>query len=142
MSVADETNQNLTKAQKELLQWHWKLGHLRFQWLHRLMRPKNPKSKKHLDDDGLLAPVIETKIPTARPCPAPLCVAYQLGRMHHKGAGMSVEKKRSEKLMNLKMDHLQPGQNVSIDHYEFSTRGRLPNTHGKEKLVKSIMAAR
>ena len=39
MSVADETNQNLTKAQRELLQWHWKLGHLRFQWLQGLMRP-------------------------------------------------------------------------------------------------------
>lgn len=30
LSVADEMNQNLTKAQKELLLWHWKLGHAGF----------------------------------------------------------------------------------------------------------------
>ena len=26
-SLVEEYNQNLTQAQKELLQWHWKLGH-------------------------------------------------------------------------------------------------------------------
>ena len=31
MTVADEANQNLTATQKELLQWHWKLGHCNFQ---------------------------------------------------------------------------------------------------------------
>ena len=31
MSAADESNQNLTSAQKELLLWHWKLGHANFQ---------------------------------------------------------------------------------------------------------------
>jgi hypothetical protein len=32
MSVASETNQYLTKAQKELLIWYWKLGHCHFGW--------------------------------------------------------------------------------------------------------------
>jgi hypothetical protein len=31
LSIADETNQNLTALQKELLLWHWKLGHVGFQ---------------------------------------------------------------------------------------------------------------
>ena len=133
MSVTDEMNQNLMKAQRELLQWHWKLGHLRFQWLQELMRPKNPKSMRHFDDSELLAPVIETKTPTARSCAAPLCAACQLGRMNRIGVGMSIEKKKSEKYMELKKDHLQPGQVISIDQYVSSTRGRLPDTHGKEK---------
>jgi hypothetical protein len=30
ITVADETNQNLTAAQKELLLWHWRLGHIHF----------------------------------------------------------------------------------------------------------------
>ena len=30
LSVADETNQNLTVSQKELLIWHWKLGHANY----------------------------------------------------------------------------------------------------------------
>ncbi|KAI2509642.1 hypothetical protein MHU86_4762 [Fragilaria crotonensis] len=36
MSVADESNQNLTRAQMELLQWHWRLGHCNFQWIQSL----------------------------------------------------------------------------------------------------------
>ena len=133
MSVADETNQNLTKAQRELLQWHWKLSHLRFQWLQGLMRPKNLKLMRHFDDSELLAPVIETKTPTAWSCTAPLCAMCQLSQMNRIGAGMSIKKKKSEKYMELKKDHLQPGQVILIDQYVSSTQGQLPDTHGKEK---------
>jgi hypothetical protein len=42
MSVAQETNQNLSKAQKELLTWHWKLGHCHFSWVQRLFKKKTP----------------------------------------------------------------------------------------------------
>jgi hypothetical protein len=28
-----KVNQNITAAQKELLKWHWRLGHANFQWL-------------------------------------------------------------------------------------------------------------
>ena len=38
MSVADESNQNLTRAQKELVLWHWKLGHANLQWIQTLCR--------------------------------------------------------------------------------------------------------
>jgi hypothetical protein len=31
LNVADEVNQNLTASQKELLLWHWRLGHAHFQ---------------------------------------------------------------------------------------------------------------
>ena len=31
LSVADDSNKNLTGAQKELLLWHWKLGHANLQ---------------------------------------------------------------------------------------------------------------
>ncbi|KAG7361170.1 hypothetical protein IV203_036270 [Nitzschia inconspicua] len=44
MSVADETNQNLTSAQKELLKWHWKLGHGHFGWIQRLASTKNRRT--------------------------------------------------------------------------------------------------
>lgn len=36
LSVADKTNQNLTPGQKELLKWHWKLGHANFKWIQQL----------------------------------------------------------------------------------------------------------
>ena len=31
--ITDEANQNLTNNQKNMLQWHWKLGHVGFQQL-------------------------------------------------------------------------------------------------------------
>ena len=34
--------------------------------------------------------------------------------------------------MKLREDDLQPGEGVSMDHYESMTRGRLPFTKGKE----------
>jgi len=33
LSVVDQTNQDITRAQCELLLWHWCLGHVHFQWL-------------------------------------------------------------------------------------------------------------
>jgi hypothetical protein len=33
LQVTDEANRNLTGAQKELLKWHCRLGHVGFQWL-------------------------------------------------------------------------------------------------------------
>ena len=35
-SVSEQTNQNLTMAQKELLLWHWKLAHANLQWIQSL----------------------------------------------------------------------------------------------------------
>ena len=62
LSVADETNQNLTASQKELLIWHWKLGHANFQWIQTLCRHSNSDSKRC---------VLPTKLDKTSSCPAP-----------------------------------------------------------------------
>jgi hypothetical protein len=42
LNVTDEVNQNLTASQKELLLWHWRLGHAHFQWIQMLAaKPKD-----------------------------------------------------------------------------------------------------
>jgi hypothetical protein len=38
LSVLDETNANLSSKKKELIGWHWKLGHLKFQRLRQLIK--------------------------------------------------------------------------------------------------------
>ena len=38
LCVSDEINQNLTETKKELLKWHFKLGHLGLKWLQWLAR--------------------------------------------------------------------------------------------------------
>jgi hypothetical protein len=125
MSVANETNQNLTLAQKELLKWHWKLGHANFSWIQSLSR----KPKDTVGED----PVLKTKHGGVPFCPAPLCAACQLAKQKRRGAGTEFSKKNPEKEMSLKVDDLQPGDRVSVDQYMSSVPGRLPHTHGKEK---------
>jgi len=116
ISVVDETNANLTSEKKELLGWHWKLGHIGFDWLRRLMRPRNVDNDPN--DPKFLKPVILTNFAQTRSCPDPLCAACQIARMHRRGAGTSIESKRKEKLMKLRQGHLHPGQVVSLDQYE------------------------
>eukprot|EP00957_Ditylum_brightwellii_P011152 844994-Ditylum_brightwellii.AAC.1 len=38
-NILDDSNMNLTTSQKELLAWHYTLGHLGFDWLQHLMTP-------------------------------------------------------------------------------------------------------
>ena len=61
--VYEETNQNLTPAQKELLKWHFRLGHISFGWLQQLA---------HKPSLGL-----PTKIGRLA---RPLCAACQFGK--------------------------------------------------------------
>lgn len=132
LSVADETNQNLTAAQKELLLWHWRLGHRDFQSLKDLFRPReaqpNSDSVPNLPSECLTSKVDVLK------AHVPLCAACQLANAHRRGAGTTTTKIKPQKENILKWDDIVPGQRVSIDHYESSVRGRLRQSKGRESL--------
>jgi hypothetical protein len=50
MCVAQETNHNLSTAQKDLLTWHWKLGHCHFSWVQRLASaPRSEKRRRVME---------------------------------------------------------------------------------------------
>ena len=70
MSVADESNQNLTSTQKELLLWHWKLGHANLQWIQTLCREPTTNSRRFM---------LETRHPKTSSCVLPKCAACMLG---------------------------------------------------------------
>jgi hypothetical protein len=131
MSVAEESNQNLTNAQKELLGWHWKLGHIGLHWLSHLLRPRSEWSKLDETNPQLTTPVLVSKFPGASKCPHPKCAAC-IGKMSRHGAQTSVEHQRPETLMKLRAGALHSGDVVSMDQYESGILGRLPNTRGKE----------
>ena len=128
MSVADETNQNLSKAQKELLQWHWKLGHCNFQWIQALAAVSKLNDSKGENATQLLQ--TKHKISVVVP---PLCAACQLAKQKRRGAGSSEELKLEDRDMILKRDATEPGDCVSVDQYTSTVLGRLPHTKGKEK---------
>jgi hypothetical protein len=126
VTVADDMNQNITASQKELLTWHWKLGHAHFDWIQKLAaKPRKPP-------DGIERPILKTKEPRVSSCPRPLCTACQMAKQNRRSPGVTVGTPVSEKEMSLRRGKLNPGEMVSIDQYESALPGRLPHTKGKE----------
>jgi hypothetical protein len=123
MSVADQQNQNLTPAQKELQAWHWKLCHANSKWVQSLMA--QPKDKT-------IEPFLKTKNPRTSSCDIPLCAACQMGKGGRRTPPTKVT--RDLKKFILREGDLLPGDAVSIDQYQSSVPGHLPNTKGKEAL--------
>jgi hypothetical protein len=109
--VADETNQNLTAPQRELLLWHHRLAHVNFQWVQWLAAtPRNQEDNR----TGLLLEVKESKVLS---CPQPLCSSWQVAKQARRGAEVFRNVMEENKEMVLKCDHLTPGDMVSIDQY-------------------------
>ena len=115
--VTNEANQNLTPSQKELLRWHFRLGHIGFQhvqWLIHTGRLKVQGNSKAVAN-----------------CERPKCAACEFGNGHHRPNKVNKIKKNPMKEQELKKDHLLPGHMVSADHYISRAPGRLYHTKGK-----------
>jgi hypothetical protein len=123
LTVADETNQNLTSPQKELMLWHWRLVHINFEWVQ--MLTAQPRDKAFL-------PSINTKQPTVSWCPIPLCMACQMAKQARRTPDIARMITDTTKEMMTKRYNLRPGQKVSLDQYMGLIPGRLPHTKGKE----------
>ena len=116
--VLEDSNLNLTSAQKELLKWHFCLGHFNMQWIQRLF------TKKILTS-------LETNI-TSRNAICK-CMACQFAKQTRRPEGTSTQKIKPEKDGNLKKGILRPGAMISSDQFVSSVPGRLPNTYGRER---------
>ena len=106
--VTDERNQNLTHLQKNLLKWHFKLGHLGFQQLQWVGR------------QGWLGKLGE-RIGLSS-VQAPKCAACQFGKQERIPKAGATTSPDPERQGVLKADKLQPGELVFSDQYE----SRLP----------------
>jgi hypothetical protein len=104
LSVASEVNQNITAAKKELLKWHWRLGHAGF-----------------LDAvDG------------SNTSESPKFVSCQMTKQARRGPEVHRKPKNEGKDNILQRNNLQTGDMVSVYQYMSVLPGRLPNTKGKE----------
>ena len=117
-----------------MLIWHWKLNHIGFQWLQNLM--STTISQLQQDQGSLQKPnIIHCQHAGTKTCNAPLCVACCLCRMSRRHANIKTPThQRLSNVHKLKEGHLQPGNCISLDQYELSTHGRLPDTKGKEAM--------
>jgi hypothetical protein len=127
LSVADETNQNLAAAQKELLLWHQRLGHADMQLCQMfLSRPANNENKQ----------ILVPRQPSASACSRPLCASCQVGKQMREGAGVVFQTPRRNRNNLLRQANLVPASKVSINQFMLATHGRLPHTKGKEDKSK------
>ena len=122
-NVLDDGNHNLTASQKELLLWHFRLGHFNLPWIQSLTRVR----------EGDLYPILPTKGRTTSSCELPKCAACCVGKMQRRADEASKEKKVRARDGILKEGQLEPGSLVHVDQFVSSVRGRLPHTKGKEK---------
>ncbi len=113
-SVTDESNQNLTRLQKTLLQWHFRLGHMGFQWLQWIGR------------QGILGHIGE-QIGKTSVCP-PKCASCQYGKQERNPKPGATQKRDQRGI--LKKDKLEPGDLIFSDQYESRVQGRVFNARG------------
>ena len=116
VSTTTATNTNLGLAEKELLCWHNRLGHIVMRKVQFLIRT------------GVLATSEATRrlhTAASKLTNLPLCSACQFGKQRRRpepGKTTTVVRERDGAL---KDRCLLPGQTVSVDHFVCSTKGRL-----------------
>jgi hypothetical protein len=113
-NVVLDNNFNLTYAQKELLQWHFRLGHFNLRWIQDLTRVR----------EGAQEPVLPCKH-RANTCDIPLCQACQHAKAHLQPDQTTVERPVEAREGVLRANHLRPGEVVSTDQFVSKVRGRL-----------------
>ena len=100
--------ETLTKAQRELLSWHYRLGHLSFKQLQALAKQR--RIPKQLAD-----------------CVAPKCPTCLFGKMTKRAWRTKGKSEQS-----IRKDHEDyPGANTSVDQMETTTLGLIPQSTGK-----------
>ena len=125
ISEVHETNHNLSEAEKELLRWHYRLGHIGFKKIQFLLRT------------GVLSQTESSRRLHAAACKLtnlPKCAACQYGKQHRRPIpGTTPSSVIRDRTNALKADNVIPGHRISVDHFVCSTRGRLLTSAGKTK---------
>ena len=122
LSVVDTTNLNLSEPERELLRWHFRLGHIGMKKVQFLMR------------SGALAHTKSMQMLHARAgrlSDLPKCAACQFGKQTLKSIPGTVEKRIQDKRGLTKQEATFPGERVFSDHFVCGTRGRLLSGRGK-----------
>ena len=120
-SIADKTNQSITSAQKELLSWHWPLGHVGFTQRQQIMRPRPLTTSSrlyNLTGNRTLHPqqCIVLQNESTQTCKPMLCSACEIAR-----AGDSTVQHRTKEYV-LKPDHVTPGAMISVEQTQSQVR--------------------
>ena len=116
VTTVSEHNDNLTEAQKELLRWHQRLGHLDFNKVKHLLRTGVLSHTDRYRSLHTAASQIQH---------VPKCAACLFGKQTITSAPGKIVKVIKDRAGVLRSGNLLPGQEVSVDHFISSVRGRL-----------------
>ena len=118
--VVSADNINLSSAEKELLRWHQRLGHVAFKKVQNLMKT------------GVLAHSEQTRRLHRIACRlGPVkCAACQYAKQKARSAPGSTTKIQADRRGALSQGNLLPGQEVCVDHFVCSNKGRLFTSRG------------
>ena len=114
ISEVHSSNLNLNPSQKELLKWHFRLGHCGIKKIQFLFR------------SGVLSHSEATRSLHASACKLfemPRCAACLYGKQTLCPSLGLLKTKVRDKASMLKSGDLLPGQAVSVDHFVCSTKG-------------------
>lgn len=123
VSTTHASNGNLNEPQKELLRWHYRLGHVGFRTIQFIMRTGVLASS-----EGMRR--LHTAAARLIPQDLPKCAACQFGRQTSRPLPGKISKVVKDRAGILSADQLKPGQRVFIDHFVCSTRGRRIKGYG------------
>ncbi|KAI2506518.1 hypothetical protein MHU86_7928 [Fragilaria crotonensis] len=130
VNTVHERNLNLNEAEKELLRWHYRLGHVGFKKVQFILR------------SGVVSKTEESRRLQTAACRLtsfPKCAACQYGKQHRRPIpGTTPSSVVKDRAHALKTDNLLPGQRISVDHFICSTRGRLLTSAGKRNSTTCI----
>jgi Reverse transcriptase (RNA-dependent DNA polymerase)/GAG-pre-integrase domain len=126
LCVTDSANQNITASQKELLRWHFRLGHIRFASVQLLL-----KTGALAISDGMKA-----LHQAASRAELPKCASCQFGKAKVKTAPGKPRPTEPDNSGALRKNQLLPGQQVSVDHFIGGPKGRLYTSKGKTESGK------
>ena len=142
LASINDRNQNITSCQRELLLWHFRLAHLGFRHIQKLMRARectdtiqsipNLSSGEPIDKSAFKHPCLITKSPATPTCLPPLCAACEIAKAKRRPTKVTQVKVLQQHL--LKTNQLFPGDCVSLDQYESAVRGQLPMGRIVEKI--------
>ena len=118
LSLLHDDNQNLTGAQKLLLQWHCRFGHLNMPSVQRLFRA---------------APFLSAKFAASSKCSIAdmRCEICEYAKAHRRPRHNVTSTPNAVRDGALKVNHLKPGAHVSVDHFESRLLGRTFDSFGK-----------
>ena len=118
-----KANINLNEPQKEILRWHYRLGHVGLRTVQFIMRNGSLASSQALQSLHTRA----SKLTTAN---LPKCAACQFGRQTNRAKPGSVTTTVREREGITSANKTHPGERVFIDHFVCATRGRMFNGRG------------